>query len=86
MVFRRGASQLAAAGYTVNVRQVPAVHMASLPHRAYIAEGPGNARDFRWIPLQGRCSGAVACFAIASIFTYIRRHPCVIHCARRCLV
>ena len=33
MVFRQGAAQLAAAGYTVDVRQVPAVHMAGVAHR-----------------------------------------------------
>ena len=33
MVFRQGAAHLAAAGYTVEVRQVPAVHMAGVAHR-----------------------------------------------------
>ena len=33
VVFRQGAAQLAAAGYTVDVRQVPAVHLAGIAHR-----------------------------------------------------
>ena len=54
MVFRQGTVQLAAAGYTVDVRQVPAVHLAGIAHRGpYMRVGKAFEEAFTRMAAQG---------------------------------
>ncbi len=54
MVFRQDAAQLAAAGYTVDVRQVPAVHLAGIAHRGpYMRVGKAFEEAYTRMAAQG---------------------------------
>ncbi len=54
MVFRQGAAQLAAAGYTVDVRQVPAVHLAGIAHHgSYMRVGKAFEVAYTRMAAQG---------------------------------
>lgn len=54
MVFRQGAAQLAVAGYSVEVRQVPAVELAGIAHRGpYMRVGKAFEVAFTRLAAQG---------------------------------